>query len=323
LCYGSIEYDFMVGDIESSLMDNGTWKFELIVISDGYKFYVFDNLDECIEWLFDCDEDMILYFHNLDFDMLFFFMNSKFKSEIENMDIIASGNLTIAFKVRNVTFKNSLTLFPMSLKNLVRKFLHVEDLEWFEDKSNVLDLESDKLIEYCSKDVLYLLGALVKFENYFNSNWGFKLTLTVPSMALKVWKKHFNPSKEFLGLNRRSKFFDENYYFGGHTEKFTDDKMVFRNVNYYDVNSLYPSEMINALFIDSKLKRTHPTHANLKRLVKSGQLFFTEITLNVDSEKLRMFPVLDEINKVNLYPFGKIKIKVSEVGINFILRWGG
>ena len=143
---GSIEYDFMVGDIESSLMDNGTWKFELIVISDGYKFYVFDNLDECIEWLFDCDEDMILYFHNLDFDMLFFFMNSKFKSERENMDIIASGNLTIAFKVRNVTFKNSLTLFPMSLKNLVRKFLHVEDLEWFDDKSNVLDLESDKLI---------------------------------------------------------------------------------------------------------------------------------------------------------------------------------
>jgi hypothetical protein len=321
-CKEGKESNFMCGDIESSLDDNSIWKFELIVVSDGYRFYTFYDLTECIEWMFDVEEHFTIYFHNLDFDMLFFFVNDTFRNEIKNMDIISSGNLTIAFTVRNITFKNSLTLFPMPLKGLVKKFLHVNDLDWLNDKSNVLELDKETLLNYCFKDVIYLMNALIKFETYFQENFQIGLTLTVPSMALKVWTKQFNPDKNFLELNRRSSFFDDNYYFGGHTEKFTDDKMVFRNVNYYDVNSLYPSEMIKAEFINSKYKRTHPTVKNLKKLIRSEQLFFTEIVLNVDSEYLRMFPVLDEINKVNLYPFGKIKVKVSEVGIKFILRWG-
>jgi len=319
---GTDEISYMCGDIECGLKPDNTWDFKLIVLSDGYQFYIFDDLDECIEWCFDYEEPLTIYFHNLDFDMLFFFDNEKFREHISDMDLIASGNITIAFTVRNLTFKNSMTLFPMPLKGLVKKFLHVSDNEWLNEKHNVLELDRDVLVNYCCKDVIYLLNALVKFDTYFQENFNIGLTLTIPSMALKVWRKHFNPSKEFLTLSRRSKFFDENYYFGGHTEKFIDDKKVFRNVQYYDVNSLYPSEMINASFIDSKLKRTHPNLKNLKRLVKSERLFFCEITLNVDNERLRFFPVLDEENKVNLYPFGKIKIKVSEVGLKFILRWG-
>jgi len=319
---GNQELDYMVGDIESYLDKDGNWFFKLIVLSDGYNFYDFDSIDDCIDWLFEYDDPITLYFHNLDFDMLFFFKSDKFKAYMRNVDLINSGNLTITFTVRNVTFKNSLTLFPMSLKALVGKFLHVKDEDWLNEKSNVLDLDSEILLNYCRKDVYYLLSAIYKFEQYFLTNYKTPLSLTVPSLSLKVWKKFFNPDKEFIGLSRRNRFFDNNYYFGGHTEKFIAGQKVFRHVNYYDVNSLYPSEMIKAEFINSKLKRTNPTKNRLKRLIASGQLFFCEVTIDINSENLRFFPVFDEKNKTNKYPFGLVKLKLSEVGIKFILRWG-
>ena len=321
-CGAGEELEYMVGDIESSLDEDNQWKFELIVLSDGYNFYEFFNIEECIQFMFDYEDELIVYFHNLDFDMLFFFKEKMFKDEIENVSLINSGNLTIAFTVRNVTFKNTLTLFPMPLKKLVKSFLHVDDREWLDDKSNVLELERETLLNYCRKDVIYLLNAIRKFEVYFSDKFKIGLGLTVPSMALKTWKKHFNPDKEFITHKRRNDFFKEGYYFGGHTEKFISGQKVFRGVNYYDVNSLYPSEMINAKFINAKLKRTPATIQNLKRLVNSGRLFFAEIVIDVNSESLRFFPMLDEENHVNKYPFGVQTVKVSEVGIEFILRWG-
>lgn len=315
--------NFFVGDIESSLNENNEWNFELICISDGYKVHSFWDLDECIDWLLSRDFNITLYFHNLDFDMLFFFKNERFKSLMENCPLINSGNLTLGFKVQNIEFRNSLSLFPMSLKKVVSVFTKIDDKEWLEDKSNVLDLEKDQLVNYCSKDCIYLHNALLKFTKYFKDNWDIdQLKLTTPSMALHVFKKNFAP-KDFFELNRRNEqFFSSGYYFGGHTEKFVNDKKVFRGVYYYDVNSLYPTIMKSCRFIDSKLKRTFPTMKNLKKLIRQDRLFYCEVVVNIDSEQLRFFPVLDEEKKVNLYPFGEHTLKLSEVGVKFLLEYG-
>lgn len=316
--------DFFVGDIESSLDENNEWIFKLICISDGYKIHSFWDLDECIEWLFSKDFNVTLYFHNLDFDMLFFLKNEIVKRNIEDCNLINSGNLTLGFKVKNIEFRNSLSLFPMSLKKLVNVFTKVEDKEWLEDKSNVLDLDDETLVTYCSKDCIYLHNALLKFSTYFKENWGVKsLKLTTPAMALHIFKNNFAP-QGFFELNRRNEdFFNKNYYFGGHTEKFINDKKVFRGVHYYDVNSLYPHIMKNTRFINSKLKRTFPTIKNLKKLIKNDTLFYCELVVDINSENLRFFPVLDEKNKINLYPFGEHTLKLSEIGVKFILKYGG
>jgi hypothetical protein len=312
---------YMVGDIESSLDENNNWNFELIVISDGFDIYEFNDIDECIEWLLEEEDSKDIWFHNLDFDMLFFFKTEMFK-RLEDIKLIASGNMNLSFKIGNITFKNSLALFPMSLKNVVKKFLKVTDKDWESDKSNVLELKNEELVKYCTLDVLYLSEALNKFMTYFKKTFDMDTSLTVPATALKVWKKHFLDDKSFIDLCKRNKFFDSNYYFGGHTEKFVDDKNVFRNVNYYDVNSLYPSVMVDIEFPNSKLRRTSPTLTNLKRLLKRKELFYFEIVLNIDSEALRHFPVLDEKNKVNMYPFGEHVIKGSEFALEFILEFG-
>ena len=319
---GHDEINFLVGDIESSLDSNNQWVFEMISVTDGYQLYEFDSIIDCIEWLSEFDNETDLYFHNLDFDMLFFIKEHEFYKHFEDTKLIASGNMNISFKWLNITFKNSLSLLPIPLKSIVTKFLHVKDIEYENEKASVLELDRETLRNYCNKDVYYLANALIKFQSYFKDNYNLPLGLTAPSMAFKVWKKSYLSDKEFMGNGRRHKFFDEGYYFGGHTEKFINDEYVFRNVYYYDVNSLYPSVMRTAKFINSKLKRVKPLVSTLKRLVAQSRLFYCEIVLNVDSEELRFFPSLDTATKSNKYKFGYQVVKLSEVGINFILEWG-
>ena len=74
-------------------------------------------------------------------------------------------------------------------------------------------------------------------------------------------------------------------------------------------------------FINDKLVQIKPTKQAIKKLIKNNDLFFAEIVVDIDSENLRFFPVKNEKGG-NSYPFGEHKIKVSEVGVKFILNHG-
>lgn len=58
-------------------------------------------------------------------------------------------------------------------------------------------------------------------------------------------------------------------------------------------------------------------------MIKQDRLFYCEIDLDINSEFLRFFPVRDEKLKYNKYPFGIHRIKTSEEGIKFIIKYGG
>lgn len=311
---------FYVGDIESSLDENNEWVLELLILTDGVYLWEFDCIKEGFRFLNKSEKEV--YFHNLDFDLLFFIRENSISGMIKDEPLINSGNLTISLKIDNVTFLNSLTILPMPLKKVVSVYLRIEDDEYNENKADVLNLPRPQLIKYCKKDTIYLFLALRHVEDFFLNKFGESLKLTIPSLAFKVYENHFLPDKNFLHISRRHEFFNDNYYFGGHTEKFETERMVFRNVRYYDVNSLYPFIMHGLQVINSKKVRTKKCFKNLKKLLKTGKLFYGEFTINIDSENLRFFPVLDEKNHYNAYPFGIQKVKLSEVGIKFILKWG-
>lgn len=312
--------DFCTFDIESEIVD-GQWSFVLghvYFAGVSHCYYTIDDLHFALKSL-----NVPAYAHNLDFDVLFFMRQPHIMEKVKDQPIISSGNLMLTVTIDGVEFRNSLALFPMSLLKIVQKFLKITDKEYENDKLNVLTIRGDNLSFYCGKDCYFLFLAIVKYR-MFTIKHGADVSLTTPATALKIFKKVYLPeNKNLLAPRNRNKFFDTGYYFGGHTEKFTAGKYVFRNVYYYDVNSLYPAQMHKMEFGTTKLERRLASMQNLKALFNKGNLMFCELLVNIDSEELRFFPHLDDEKKMNKYTSGVQTIKTSELGIKFILKWGG
>ena len=213
----------------------------------------------------------------------------------------------------------------MPLAKIVKTFLSIEDEEYFDDKIDVLNLSDKQNKKYCTKDVAYLGLGIATLQEFFNEEFPNDLALTLPSMSFKTFEDYFIPEgSEFLHDSRRNdEFFNDNYYFGGHTEKFITGQKVFRGIRYYDVNSLYPFIMKYLRINYFKMNRQQPNIKTLKKLIKQDRTFYAEIRINVNSEELRFFPVFIEKEGFNSYPLGSRVYKVSEVGIKFILKYGG
>jgi len=312
-------FNIVTADIESHTDDQGAWIFDMISVCQYDTTKLFYDLVEAFDYL--NAMKATVYFHNLDFDGLFFLQHEGIMEGVTDEPLINSGNMMLTFTLHDVVFKNSLSLLPMSLSKVVSVFLNIRDAQYQDDKVNILSLTQEELEPYCLKDSMYLYMALYKTFDYFKEHYDAAPSLTIPSTTFKIYEKHYMP-KGLLDIKHRNSFFDKDYYFGGHTEKFVNDQYVFRNRHYYDVNSLYPSEMVKMRLGVGKLERIAPTTSNLTRLLNKKTLFFGEFIVDIDSEALRFFPVLDAENSINKYPLGRQRLKLSEVGLAFILKWG-
>ena len=305
-------------DIESELDATGNWVFKVASVAYDNEVTWYYDVKSLHEKLLELK--VPAYAHNLDFDVLFFMREPDLLAATQDAKIISSGNKIIAIKLAGVEFRNSLVLLPMSLLKVVKKFLLVDDQAYFDDKNNVTQLNAYALKYYCAKDSGYLLAALNKYIN-FVSSYGCKLKYTTPSTALSIFCGNFN-DHDFIKDANRHKFFDTGYYFGGHSEKFVAGQKVFRHCYYYDINSLYPHVMQNFECSTGKLVKVKPDITQVKRLVRKNTLFFGEFLVNINSEELRFFPVLDDVKHLNKYPTGLHWLKLSEVAIKFILKYG-
>jgi hypothetical protein len=314
--------DYIVGDIEAYLDDKNQFIFKLGVLFDGKSFYVSNdihNFFEDIKYLLSKRQLKYVYFHNLDFDILFFLKNISFY----NVQIINSGNLMIVFKdtENGVIFRNSLTILPMSLKKVVRDFLKIKWTEWENQKSEVLELDDKTLLEYCKRDTILTFLSITKIKKFMLEKYEIKDFLTIPSLAIKIYQKHFlNYEFDFMSY-KAHRFFKEGFYFGGHTEKFIEGKYFFNSIEYYDVNSLYPSVMLNLKLNYSKFKAVKPNIKELFKLVYKKQHFYMDCEIIINSEDARVIPI--KKNNANFYPFGKIRCKISHITFKYLLRVRG
>lgn len=314
-------YKFGVGDIEAYLNENEEFIFRMGVVFDGHSFVTCYDVEEMFK-VMHFSKLKKFYFHNLNFDFIFFLRGYFLGHDIK---IIQSGNMILSVQVGKFTFMNSLAILPMSLKNVVRKYLKVEWLEWENEKSNVLDLDEETLEVYCMRDCFLTYGAVLKFTNLIKTNYGIDKFLTIPSLALKVMNKKYldvNLGKRIFSIKNRNSFFNENYYFGGHTEKFVNFKYVFKDINYYDVNSLYPSVMKDLYVNEGNFRMVAPTMQNLKRNLDNDRIFYIDCEIFVDDESLRFFPTFDEDKKSNFYKFGINRVKISDISLKYIQELG-
>ncbi len=153
-------------------------------------------------------------------------------------------------------FRDSYALFQTSLKKL-GSFVGLEKIE--HDKEWGLEL-TEKDIEYCKRDCEIVFRALSKVHDFYEKIMNEsiemdKLPPTTASFAFRVFKKMnsiWSPTSEkyvcpWLCDNEYlNNFMLQNFYFGGRVELFKSE--IIDNAFYYDINSLYPSVMINNTF---------------------------------------------------------------------------
>jgi hypothetical protein len=309
------KYKFAVGDIEANHTQEKGFEFALGVMFDGKIFHSAFTIEDYFS-LLKSSKIRKVYFHNLNFDFIFF-LKSCFLGE--NVEVIQSGNMLLSVKVDGITFLNSLSILPMSLKKVVSIFLKINWSEWVNQKDNIFGLSENELLEYCKRDCLLTFMALFKLFNNVDDMYNVKNFLTIPSLALKVFNKKYvdvDVYDEIFCIKNRFSFFNEGYYFGGHTEKFINNIYEFKGLNYYDVNSLYPYIMGDVYISHGGFRMVKPSIEKLFELVEKEKIFYCEIIVDVDCEDIRIFPVTKF--ESNYYPLGKIKVKVSDISLKFL-----
>jgi len=141
------------------------------------------------------------------------------------------------------TLRDSMSLFPFSLKNVTKNFDVKHKKGDFDHTSinwkNWKSLKS-KWSPYLKDDCRGLYESLEKFEDYIIDKFTINLkdNITLAQLALRVYRTNYlkYPIACYSAIEddiRKS-------YFGGRTEIF---KVYGEDLNYYDVTSLYPDVM--------------------------------------------------------------------------------
>ena len=189
-------------------------------------------------------------------------------------------------KTRVIWFKDSYLLLPMSLRILTKAFnvLHLKTyLPFVSNYEDILyegpipDIskwhgipqdEYDKIysefnnqnwsyktfsVAYCYNDCKCLFEVLVKFNNLVFKEFKINVheSLTLPSLAMKIFKTHFMPNNKIFKIVGRVEYDIREAYTGGAVDVFIPHNKANRDFNnpartklyYYDANSLYPTIM--------------------------------------------------------------------------------
>lgn len=193
-----------------------------------------------------------IFIHNLgSFDGIFLY---KYLSKMFNPDqinsIIDDKNnfilINLKLKNINITFKDSLRIFPVSLNELCKIFNVRGKTSEYKIEYNSLDLfkNSDKLTKfksYARQDSKCLYESLLIAQEKYINKYGVDITsiVSLPSLALKIFRLNYLKVNIPI-LSKGHDNFIRRSYFGGATDIY---QCYGENLYYYDVNSLYPLPM--------------------------------------------------------------------------------
>lgn len=252
-------------DFETNVSEDDcrVWAYSICEIGNSENFIYGNNIEDFINWCANKKENYTLYFHNLKFDseyIISYLLNNKYeviKDKKERKDksfttvISDMGQiyaLEIYFevkkkKVNKVTIYDSLKLINKSVEDIAKDFdLPIQKLNLDYKRIRPVNYElQDYEIKYIKNDVKIMALAL---EQLFKEN----LTkMTIGSCALSSYRKM---TKYFMSYFPSIPLpIDQDIrqsYKGGFTylNPIYKDKIV-ENIMVLDVNSLYPSVMIN------------------------------------------------------------------------------
>lgn len=186
---------------------------------------------------------------NLSFDFTTLFYNTK---EWNNFKIINKGSdiILATRKYKDSSHKGCLKFIDTFsyVKFGVEKIGKIIGLDKIKHPSflgkKITSLKDKREMEEYNKMDCKISCDFMYFLQKGINKAGGKLKVTIASCSLDIWRRNFLKEivikENFITKNDTKKFIFEGYY-GGRTEAFKRGK--FKNVYYYDINSLYPSVM--------------------------------------------------------------------------------
>lgn len=234
-----------------------------------------------------------------------------------NVKLIERGGRLISIRCTTATsnfeFVDSYALIPVSLKVAGETFNVQHKKSEYGSFEGKMDKYEKKLLKYLENDCMCLYEVLTSFSN---SEYVDKMQLTIASQALNTFRTRFCDSTlTRLSLEDEDLFRDE-FYSGGRVEVYKGRG----NVHTYDVNSLYPSVMLNEMPC-GELIRT--------RIYKKGLIGFYKVRIK-STPDWYVSPLLVK-GKKNMFVNGKgeyflssdtLNYLVSEFGIKYDVEFG-
>lgn len=227
-------FEFNTIDIETNELGKPTD----FGIFDGKNFYHSTNIQETVEFIL--KKGGIYYAHcGMRFDYVILL---KELMKHQEFNISFAGTNGISITNEHIKFYDSFRLMPGKLSDLCNSF-DVDDKKIKLDVMPWLLNEVDR-IEYLKYDCISLYQVITNFWTLIDEHFGNYRAVTLPSLALKVWKD----TLKYTFLKSESKKlvkFETDSYFGGLCWLNEDYVRKDVEVNVYDVNSMYPYQMLN------------------------------------------------------------------------------
>ena len=278
-------------------------EFLILGFYDGKEYKEFYSPKKFLNYIFNKKKyhNLHLYAHNggrYDFNFLF----DELFSDKYDMKIIDRKGRLLSLVVINketkikIQFIDSLSLLPLSLKKLCDTFgiKHSKGTIDF----NKLNRVTKKLRDYLKTDCIALYNAINEFDLYMKQIYNhyiedgekkYKRKLTIASQSWdyfnKINNERFQQLSEFVEDE-----FRKNHYSGGRVEVF---KGYGENLNYYDINSLYPFAMLQSMPCG------HYYHSN--KIIRNRIGFYKVKVLNNIEMNIPPFLIKAKKNKGNYY----------------------
>jgi len=193
---------------------------------DGFHHYTFFDRKKAIEFLYDfkISHNQYVYFvaHNLEYDLV-----NLFKGHFNLLEYVRWNNTLISAKLenKNIIFIDSFNLSKAPLKKLG-------------DIIGLKKMEFDRFdVEYLKRDSEIVFRYIEMLQSKILKSYGVGLKYTLPAISMAIYLKNFLDFE----IERYLEPDVFTSYFGGRTEAFYIGKE--KDVNYCDVNSMYPYVM--------------------------------------------------------------------------------
>jgi hypothetical protein len=292
----------LIFDTEAYIESENIQKFRLAVCLYKNKYYIFNNQEQFLNWFLDLckkqKKNLYVIAHNIRYDLkLSGLLNIIKKNELLKYSI-EPFFLIVKFKNchKKVIFLDLKNIYDFSLRE-IGSYLGIQKLEIGNpnDADEWNSIPEDKLVEYCKRDCEIVYKAFTNLQNWLYKNKLGNMGISLAQLSFNIFRYRFlqEPIQHKIKDKELDKEFfevEKNSYYGARTELFF--KGYAKNVNIYDINSLYPYVMANNEYPVKKLSKLYNISLNDLEQLLNDYCVIAKVKLNLPQDlRYGIFPL--------------------------------